>query len=137
LRGVLALPPYALVPPAFRFRPLVALAERLPLGGDRETVLATFVTARVLWDWKGVDALETPFTGPRAQAVRQWLQGLSLPQSTRAVFQQLTDAVVRDDVASAIVAWERVLAAAARLIDGAARAEFNALSARLRGEAGA
>jgi hypothetical protein len=128
---VIALPPYALTPPAFRFRALVALAERLPLGGERELVLATFMVARLLWDWSGPGALPPLATRTRAAATRQWLQSVSLPQPTRATFQQLADAVARDDRDGAVAGWERVLAIATRVIDGAARADFRALAGRL------
>lgn len=132
---MIALPPYALTPPTFRFRALVALAERLPLGGDREMVLATFVGARLLWDWRGPGALDLPTTESRAHGARHWLQAQSLPAATRALFQQLTDAVARNDVPAAVAAWERALGMVARLVNGASRAEFKVLSTRLRADA--
>ncbi|MGQ0649864.1 MAG: hypothetical protein ACT4P7_20120 [Gemmatimonadaceae bacterium] len=134
---MIVLPPYALTPPTFRFRALVALAERLPLGGERELVLATFRSARVLWDWQGAGALPRLATQGRAHAARQWLQSLSLPQQTRAVFQQLADAIARDDQPAAIASWDRALALATRIVDGAARADFKALAGRLNDSAAA
>lgn len=133
---MIALPPYALTPPAFRFRSLVALAERLPLGGERETVLATFIGARLLWDWRGAGALELPATEARAHGARHWLQAQSLPAATRALFPQLTEAVARDDVPAAVATWERALVLVARLVDGAARTEFKALATRLKADPG-
>lgn len=131
--SVIALPPYALTPPTFRFRPLVALAERLPLGGEREVVLATFVAARLAWDWsaRGMAA----GLAARAAGTRQWVQSLALPAATRGAFQQLADAIGRDDRAAVATAWERVLAVAGRAVDGAARGDFRLLATRLAGGA--
>jgi hypothetical protein len=132
LAVVIALPPYALAPLAFRFRALVALAERLPMGGERELAVAMLVAARVLWDWRGQDAFPQEATASRAQAARQWLQTLSLPVGTRAVFHQVLDAVGSDSQRAALDAWERLLTAMPRGIEGASRAEFRELGQRLR-----
>ncbi|MBC7896757.1 MAG: hypothetical protein H7066_15170 [Cytophagaceae bacterium] len=125
-----ALPPYALTPPTFRFRALVALAERLPLGGDRELVLATFVTARVLWDWS-VLSESTDASQARSAGTRHWVQSLTLPPQSRIVFQQLIDAMTRSDRPGVIAAWERTLSLAARAMNGAARPDLKALAGRL------
>lgn len=130
LPPVIALPPYALTPPTFRFRALVALAERLPLGGDRELVLATFVSARLLWDWSVADAV-TPASQARAMGARQWLQSMSLSAATRGVFQQLADAAGHGDRPGTLAAWERIMGLASRAIEGVSRADFKLLSARL------
>ena len=127
---VSALPPYALTPPTFRFRALVALAERLPLGGDRELVLATFVAARVLWDWSVLPA-PTEASQTRSSGTRHWMQSLSLPPQSRVVFQQLTEAMSRGDRPGVISAWERTLGLAARAVNGAARPDLKALAGRL------
>ncbi|MCC6316155.1 MAG: hypothetical protein IT361_00595 [Gemmatimonadaceae bacterium] len=125
-----ALPPYALTPPTFRFRALVALAERLPLGGERELVLATFVAARVLWAWSG--APDSPGAAPaRTAAARLWLQSMSLPAPCRSAFVQLVDAVARGERSAVAAAWERALALSARTIDGVARTDLRALAGRL------
>ena len=50
-------PPYALDAPAFPFPALAALAGRAPLGGQRETVLACFVAARLVRDSVGPEAI--------------------------------------------------------------------------------
>jgi hypothetical protein len=110
----------------------VALAERLPLGGDRELVLATFVTARVLWDWS-VQSGVSEASQARATGARHWLQALILPSQSRAVFQQLSEAMGRNDRRAVIDAWDRALDLAARAISGAARTDFKALASRLTG----
>lgn len=130
---VSALPPYALTPPTFRFRALVALAERLPIGGDRELVLATFVAARVLWDWSVLPE-STDASQARSMGTRHWLQSLSIPPQSRAVFQQLTDAMTRNDRPGVIAAWDRTLALSARAVNGAARPDLKALAGRLAAE---
>ena len=129
----MSLPPYALTPPTFRFRALVALAERLPLGGDRELVLATFLAARLLWDWDATVGSVPATVQSRASAARQWLQALALPSPSRLVFQQLTDAVGQGDLGAARTLWERALGLSGRMLDGASRSDFKALAGRLGG----
>ncbi len=131
---VITLPPYALAPVTFRFRALVALAERLPIGGEREVVLATFVTARLLWDWSGEDAFPLAATQARALGSRQWLQSVPMNPGVRGVFQQVIDSVIANDRDAVAAAWERALTQTSRAVEGAARSDFKALSARLRGE---
>ena len=56
--GVSFAPPYALTPTTFRFRALAALAGRAPLGGGRETALASYVVARLDSHRRGVGLVE-------------------------------------------------------------------------------
>lgn len=128
---VISFPPYALTPPTFRFRALVALAERLPLGGEREVVLATFLAARLLWDWDATNGTVPATVQQRASAARQWLQALALPTPSRVIFQQLTDAVGRGDLSAALTLWDRALGLSGRALDGASRADFKTLAGRL------
>lgn len=128
---MIGLPPYALAPLTFRFRALVALAERLPVGGEREVVLATFVTARLLWDWTDGSGLPAAGLSARAQGARQWLQSLSLPSPVRGMFQSVTEAMSAGNRAAAATAWERALAHTSKAVDGAARGDFRELAARL------
>ena len=129
--AVISLPPYALTPPTFRFRALVALAERIPLGGERELVLATFLVARLLWDWDTASDAVSAALQARASAARLWLNALALPAPSRGVFQQLTDAVGRGDLADAVTLWERALGLSGHMLDGASRGDFKALAGRL------
>lgn len=132
LAEVIALPPYALAPVTFRFRALVALAERLPLGGERELAVAWLVAARVVWDWRGPGAFSQEASAARAQAARQWLQTLSLPAGTRTAFHTLLDAVAADNHRTALEAWERLVVAMPKAIEGASRTEFRELGQRIR-----
>lgn len=132
LAAVIALPPYALSPLAFRFRALVALAERLPMGGERELAVALLVAARVLWNWRGPGSFSQEASAARALAARQWLQTLTVPAGTRTVFNQLLDAVAADNHRGVLDAWERLLTAMPRTVEGASRAEFKELGQRLR-----
>jgi hypothetical protein len=133
---VLSSPPYALAPVTFRFRGLIALAERLPLGGEREVVLATFLAARLLWDSTGEAPLEGPLRRGRAQNARTWLPTLALSQNVRAAFQGLFDALASDDRTAQASAWDRVAGAISKLLDGPARNDLKTIAARLARETG-
>lgn len=131
---MLASPPYALAPTTFRFRGLISLAERLPLGGEREVVLATFLAARLMWDSTGDDPLESSLRRGRAQNARTWLPTLALTQAFRPAFQALFDALGSDDRTALTVAWDRMAGLVARLLDGPARNDLKAVTSRLARE---
>ena len=130
LRRVIGLPRYALAPPTFRFRAALSVADRLPLGGEREVALASWMTARLLWDLG-----EEPSTGdrirPRATAMRQWGQALALSAPARSAFTQVVEAAARGDRVEALAAWHRLLALGSRAGDAALRPDRRALEERL------
>lgn len=130
LRGVIGLPRYALAPPTFRFRAGLAVADRLPLGGEREVALATWMTARLLWDLADVTA-GSDRVRQRATAMRQWGQALALPAPARTAFSQTVDAAARGDRREAHAAWTRLLGLASRALDVAFRPDRKALEQRL------
>lgn len=125
---VIAQPPYALAPLTFRFRALVALAERLPIGGEREVMMGLFVVARLYWD--AIEPGQSAATASRAAAARQWLQTLALPSPTRVVFQQALEAAARGEPEAMRSAWGRVLALASRGV-ATAQPDLVRLSERL------
>lgn len=127
---VLPSPPYALAQSPFRFRALVSLAERLPLGGEREVILATFLAARLVWD-NGVDGIDLSLRSARVQNARTWLQSLALTSSVKPGFLQLFEGLVADDRGAIAAAWERLNAAVGKLLDGPARNDMKAVAARL------
>lgn len=131
---MLSSPPYALAPATFRFRGLISLAERLPLGGEREVVLATFLAARLLWDSTGEDPLEGSLRRGRAQNARTWLPTLALSQSFRPAFQALFEVLANDDRTAMATAWERVASAVNKLLDAPARNDIKAIASRLARE---
>ena len=130
---MLAQPPYTLPPIAFRFRALVALAGRLPMGGDRELASALFVAARLAGACVGPAALPVVARRTRAHGARHWLAALTLPAATRVALLQLTEATAGADAEAVAVALERVAAIATPLLDAPSRAELRLVSAALRG----
>ena len=123
-------PPYALAASTFRFRALVSLAERLPLGGEREVILATFLAARLVWD-SAAGGIDLPLRRARVTNARTWLQSLALTSSVKPGFLQLFEGLAADDRAAITAAWERVSAAVAKMLDGPARNDVKAVAARL------
>jgi len=131
---VLSSPPYALARATFRFRGLISLAERLPLGGEREVVLATFLAARLMWDSTGEEPLAPSLRKGRAQNARTWLPTLALSTAFRPCFQALFDALAMDDRSTLATAWDRVAASVNKLLDGPARNDVKAVASRLARE---
>jgi hypothetical protein len=127
---VIGLPRYALAPPTFRFRAPLAVADRLPLGGEREVALATWMAARLLWDL-GDPTRDAEALRPRATAMRQWGQALTLPVPVRTAFVQVVEAATRGDRREALAAWHRLLALASKAVDAAFRSDRRALEERL------
>ncbi len=128
---MIALPRYAVAPPTFRFRAALAVADRLPLGGEREVALATWLCARLLWDLGDVAAFDPDALRARATALRQWGQAMALPVPARQAVSQVSDAASRGDREAALAAWHRLLAQASRAIEAALRTERKALEDRL------
>lgn len=125
-------PPYALAPITFRFRALAALAGRAPLGGERETALASYVVARLAVGCLPTVALPLEDRGTRASAARTWLASLALPVAVRAPFVKVIESTRADDrpaVAAAIVTAAEI---AASYLDGPALAELHTLATELR-----
>jgi hypothetical protein len=109
----------------------VAQAERLPLGGEREVVLATFLAARLTWDAARIEPSEEPLWHARAANARIWVQSLALPVGVREPLQRLLDVLASGDRSSLRGAWERVTAAVTRGLDVPSRNDLRAVGARL------
>ena len=130
--GVSFAPPYALAPTTFRFRALAALAGRAPLGGGRETALASYVVARLAVACLPESALPLEDRTVRAAAARTWLASLALPVPVRAPLVKVIESTrheSRQAVAAAIVTVADV---AASYLDGPALVELRALAMELR-----
>ena len=125
-------PPFALASPRFLCPALAQLAGRAPLGGGREVVLACFVGARLAATLLPEHALPPAVRLARAGAARTWLTTLSLPAALRIPCARLVDASAGADVDILAAALERVTEGAAEQLDGAARAELEALSRAIR-----
>jgi hypothetical protein len=129
----LALPPYALATPIFRFRSLASLAGRAPIGGAREVALACFVTARLALECT-VPVDDDPSTrSGRATAAKGWLGTLALPATVRTVVNRCADLTV-DGSRQAVGREVAALAvAASSFLDAPSRAELEALAGLLDG----
>ncbi|HLA90221.1 MAG TPA: hypothetical protein VJL28_07325 [Gemmatimonadaceae bacterium] len=125
--------PYALAAPVFPFRALAALAGRAPLGGPRETALATLVAARLAAGATPPALLAPPARAARAEAARLWLTSIALPAAVRGALLRLADASGTDDLRAIAVALARVTEVTAPHLDRGARSELDRLGARLTG----
>jgi hypothetical protein len=129
------LPPYALPAPVFRFRHLAALAGRAPIGGAREVALACFVAARLAHDCcDPLLDLDEELRAARCSGAKGWLGTIAIPAPVRTPVAKLADASANGH-AGAMAPLVRALARAAEsFLDPAARAELDALAARLAAE---
>ena len=124
-------PPYSLAPTNFRFRALAAHAGRAPLGGARETALASYMVARLAVALLPGTLLPLVDRGVRAAAARTWLASLALPAPLRAPLNKVIEST-REDVSSAVAAALVTVAdVAASYLDGPSLAELRALAAQL------
>jgi len=126
-------PPYALDAPAFPFPALAALAGRAPLGGQRETVLACFVAARLVRDSVGPEAIPPSLRAIRAAGARAWLATLAVPPAQRAPIAKLLESSAMDDPRPMGAALAGVMAVTAVYLDMAARSELDRLAQMLAG----
>jgi hypothetical protein len=123
---------YALQAPAFPFRALAALAGRANLGGERETVLAVYMAARLACGTLPPRRLTDDARRGRATAARTWLVSLALPAPIRAALSRVIDAVLEESDGALADALALVTTVASGQLDGAAQAELAALVAQLR-----
>lgn len=125
-------PPFALAVPAFSFRALAGLAGRAPLGGARETALATLIAARLASGTVPPLVLASPFRVARAEAARLWMSSVALPAPVRHAIAGLLDASAADDPAALCAALAKVADVTAPQLDRAARLELDRLATRIR-----
>ncbi|HET9004858.1 MAG TPA: hypothetical protein VFN39_12720 [Gemmatimonadaceae bacterium] len=124
-------PPYALTPTTFRFRALAALAGRAPLGGGRETALASYVVARLAVGCLPDSSLPLEDRTNRAAAARTWLASLALPMPVRAPLVKVIESTRHDSRPAVGAALVTVADVAASYLDGPAVAELRELAAQL------
>lgn len=129
--GVSFAPPYSLAPTPFRFRALAALAGRAPLGGGRETALASYVVGRLAAGCLAGAALAREERDARALAARTWLASLALPVPVRAPLVKVIESTRQEDRAAVGAAVVTAADIAASYLDGPAVAELRALAAQL------
>jgi len=126
------LPPYALPAPVFRFRHLATLAGRAPIGGAREVALACFVAARLVHDCcDPLLDLDDEMRAARCSGAKAWLGTIAIPAPVRTPVAKLAEASAngRADMMAPLVS--ALAKAADSFLDPAARAELEALRARL------
>jgi hypothetical protein len=131
LLGVIVPQPYALATPVFAFRALAALAGRAPLGGPRETAIATLIAARLVAGVVEPFPLLQPLRKARADAAKLWLSSVSLPATVRTSVLKLIDATTVDDRRIVAQALGKVTDVTAPHLDRGARSELERLAARL------
>ena len=125
-------PPYTLATIAFPFRALTALAGRLPMGGDREVVMALLVAARLAAALRAPETLAPATRRARARGARQWCSVLALPAGVRNAFVGVAEATTDESSAGVAAALDRLVGLAGTLLDPAARAEVKHLIGALR-----
>lgn len=133
LLGVIGFQPYALATPVFAFRALAALAGRAPLGGPRETAIATLIAARLVSGVTEPHPLLQPLRKTRADAAKLWLSSVALPAAVRTAVLRLIDASTGDDRRAVALALAKVTDVTALHLDRGARSELERLAARLTG----
>lgn len=126
-------PPYALVPPVFRFRALAALAGRASLGGERETALAVLMAARLASAMLPPDSLPLEARSERAQAARTWLSSLALPAGVRPALVRVVEASAGESADAVAASMERAVEGVTRLLDPPSTTELAMLVRALRG----
>lgn len=126
--------PYSVAPTAFRFPALAALAGEAPIGGQREIVLGTYVTARLADDTQPSRELSAESRADRARNARGWLSMTALPAAVRAALLGVVDATATDSVAT-LEALRSAFEIVSPSLDAASRAEVtrltNALAAQM------
>ena len=128
-----AFAPIALAEPLFPLRALAVAAARAPLGGARESLMATLVCARLAAAAIGADALPESLRAKRAAAARHWIGALSLPAALRATLGRMLDASVRGEGPALASALTEATETTAAHLDRKARAELDRLARRLAG----
>lgn len=122
-----SLPPFAVAEPSFPLRALAIAVSRAPLGGVRETLLATLICTRLAAAAHGHAALPTPLRVERAAAARHWMGALTLPAPVRGALGQLLDATAKEDAAALGVSLSKVIDVTAPHLDRKARSELDRL----------
>jgi hypothetical protein len=124
-------PRYSLTEIEFPFRSLASLAGRAAVGGAREVVLATLVSARLAGSVLGAESLATRSRELRATGARNWLLSLALPQASRTLFMRVIEATGTDDIESLGRALAQVIELADPHLDHPSRLELGRLVHRI------
>ncbi len=118
---------YALICPEFRFKAVLALAGRSPIGGEREIALVCLQVARLCAGLLPPHVLPTDVMALRADHTRQWLSALAIPQGMRTVAARILEALAGSDRARVADGLADLVIAAAVQLDEASRTEMDGL----------
>lgn len=126
------LPPYALAAPTFPFPHLAGLAGRAPIGGAREVALACFVAARLAVECTpGVADPDDPARVARVAGAKVWLGTLTLPAELRVPLLRCLESTAQGPARAVAQELSALATVGAAYLDGASRAELDALAAML------
>ncbi len=106
------------------------MAGRSPLGGPRETALATLIAARLAAGAAPPSALAMALRAGRADSARAWLTSVALPAPVRSAVLRLVEATAGDDTRAIAIALAKVTDITAQQLPRGARSELDRLSAR-------
>lgn len=118
---------YALIRPEFRFKAVLALAGRAPMGGEREIALACLQVARLCAGLLPPYVLPIDVMALRAEHTRQWLSVLAIPQGMRTVAARILEALAGFDRARVAEGLADLVITAAVQLDVASRSELDGL----------
>jgi hypothetical protein len=106
------------------------MAGRSPLGGPRETALATLIAARLAAGAAPPAALAAALRAARADSARVWLTSVALPAPVRTAVLRLVEATAGDDARAIAAALAKVTDVTAPQLLRGARSELDRLGAR-------
>ena len=130
---VLGPSPFALPTPASRFKALAAAVGRAPLGGPREAVMGTLISARLASGMLGPTVVTAALRSSRAEGARHWLGTIAIPQVPKVAITRLVELTIAGQPGSVAAALAKVTEVTAQYLDRAARLELDSLAAALRG----
>ena len=102
----------------------------MPLGGQREVALATYLAARLAHDCLPERGLSDSVRYERANGAKTWLATLTLPAPVRPVLAKLVESTSGQRAQTA-EALRAVITVTANVLDSRARSELDQLAANL------
>ena len=102
----------------------------MPLGGQREVALATYLAARLAHDCLPERGLSDSVRSERANGAKTWLSTLALPAPVRPALAKLVESTSGQRAQTA-EALRAVITVTANVLDSRARLELDQLAANL------
>lgn len=102
----------------------------MPLGGQREVALATYLAARLAHDCLPERGLNEAIRSERANGAKTWLATLALPAPVRPALAKLVESTTGPR-GQTVEALRAVITVTASLLDSKARLELDQLAASL------